>query len=486
MYTRGQRLIIGASLGVGYFIYRGALKQTIFNSHTLPISNDSMKELRTNQYVMYEGQKALISHPVNKDKKRSKKRIVVVGGGLTGISTAYFLGQDPKIDVILIEREEDLADKAASAQNGCFMPSASYPLINFTTFKKFMGGFLFSSDWSVSLKSFVGEMYIGTWFLNALPNFMGFWVSERQSKLSELGRLSANALQDLNKHIELGSCDSDNDGTAVLHGKIIDAEEFKNNKNIDAILAPERFEPPLNDNIKGAVVFPQEYNLNSSKFAEALAAMAVDHGVIVFTGAEHLKFLRNKDTRKICGIITNAGVILCDEVVIAAGHETKTILNDLGLRVPLLGLKSYVIDFQASLLKTSLQYNLALEDMSATLSQLGDKCRLSGCFDIRGKNTQIEIKRIKFLIKKLDSILKGVELREEQPKAEIFSLTPDDVPILGPLPDQDNVYINTGHAKRGLATSLGASKLLAEAILDPKNQKVKDLLNGYSISRFSF
>jgi glycine/D-amino acid oxidase-like deaminating enzyme len=43
--------------------------------------------------------------------------------------------------------------------------------------------------------------------------------------------------------------------------------------------------------------------------------------------------------------------------------------------------------------------------------------------------------------------------------------TPDKLPLIGPCPDMENIYVATGHEGLGITTSLGTAKLLADVIL---------------------
>jgi hypothetical protein len=52
--------------------------------------------------------------------EKKTKRVVVVGAGIVGLSTAYYLSQNPDTEVVLVERNTKPAMEC-SVQNGCLM-----------------------------------------------------------------------------------------------------------------------------------------------------------------------------------------------------------------------------------------------------------------------------------------------------------------------------------------------------------------------------
>jgi hypothetical protein len=52
--------------------------------------------------------------------EKPSKKVVVVGAGIVGLSTAYFLSQYPDTEVVLVEKNTKCAMEC-SVQNGCLM-----------------------------------------------------------------------------------------------------------------------------------------------------------------------------------------------------------------------------------------------------------------------------------------------------------------------------------------------------------------------------
>ena len=70
-------------------------------------------------YTFYQNH--IRSAPANpKIHEMQKRKVVVVGAGIVGLSTAYFLSQYPETEVVLLEKNTKCAMEC-SVQNGCLM-----------------------------------------------------------------------------------------------------------------------------------------------------------------------------------------------------------------------------------------------------------------------------------------------------------------------------------------------------------------------------
>ena len=60
-------------------------------------------------------------------------------------------------------------------------------------------------------------------------------------------------------------------------------------------------------------------------------------------------------------------------------------------------------------------------------------------------------------------------------------VSPDDVPIIGPIPFLPNVLINCGHGSKGLTEALGSARLISE-LIKGGNYSIEP--ERYSMKRF--
>lgn len=123
-----KKLLVYASLGVGYFIYRRTLRETIISNKNLHLSSAKLSELKSNGYTRYTDSKIVIGNGANESWDPSKKeRILIVGGGLIGASTAYELSKDPNKEIILFERNSDFGMETSFANGGVINASGLSP-----------------------------------------------------------------------------------------------------------------------------------------------------------------------------------------------------------------------------------------------------------------------------------------------------------------------------------------------------------------------
>jgi hypothetical protein len=95
MFAKHQKKILFTTLALGYFGYRKALQHVIFSNQNVFLSQESINDLKTNNYVYVGPNRVLIGSPLNDSYGSRKNRIVIIGGGLIGASTAYELSKNP-------------------------------------------------------------------------------------------------------------------------------------------------------------------------------------------------------------------------------------------------------------------------------------------------------------------------------------------------------------------------------------------------------
>ena len=80
----------------------------------------------------------------------TQKQIAVIGGGVVGVCTAYFLAEAGH-EVVVIERHQNVAQEASFANAGMVAPAHAGPLAAPGMPRKILSS-LFKSEGSVQLK----------------------------------------------------------------------------------------------------------------------------------------------------------------------------------------------------------------------------------------------------------------------------------------------------------------------------------------------
>ena len=486
-----QRKLFTLSLPFGYYIYRKVLADTKLSSNNIFLQESKLDEIKTKNIAIENG-RAVIGHHSNDSISSKKKRIVIIGGGLMGVTSSYMLSKNPNNEVILIDKYDDVAQETSYCNGAIFCPSLTSPWINDKLFYNLWES-LFVKDSLIKLYfSVLKEKYLFTWFFNAILNSSSKSTSENTEKLSKLGQSSITELQILSKAVDLKLLMNSAHGTLQLCKdleslKQIPGTSITNEGKMKVLNQQELYtlESGISDGkikYNGAILFPLDSNLDSYETTRAIANQAKINGAKLYLNTEFITFLfQDKQRQDVKGIITDQGVILCDEVVIAGGNHTKNILDKLGVRLPMIPIKGYTITADLPKNREPLSHNVCDDINKVYVTMLGNKYRISGLCEFRGIDHHVDEDRTKLL---LSAAMNKVGHLDEQ-KITVWTgcrpVSSDDVPIIGKVSGYNNIYINSGQGSKGLTLSLGSARLLTDII--EENDSALDQRN-YSLNRF--
>lgn len=457
------------------------------------------KHYNLKQNIYLETKSEQNKSPSNEHKQ--KKKVVIIGGGVMGIASAYFLLESQKYDVTLIEKNENVSQET-SYKNGCiFCPCLCEPWINQYVPKYFFKA-LFYPDFSIGISwKCLRDTFVSIWILNMLPNIIPRKVDSNREKLHKLGQVSQNELNKLfdNNILDRDKVESHIQGNFSLFDKKesigygsyerklkqgFKAEILEN----EAIYEKEKCLKSSNVNKYSAgVLIYGDTNLNVYKFDMELLKYLNNkypENFKVLTNTSHKKFILEKNTNKIIGIETNKGKIFSDYYVVAAGNYTKSILKSLGVRVPIIPVKGHALSVPADISNPRLLYNVTNDSTKNYLTQISTIYRLSGGADFEGMDFEIKEKRTSQLKAFLLDMISG---KPDLEKAEgwccLRPVSADDVPIVSKVKNFENLFMNAGHGSKGLTLALGSGKLLVDLI---ENRKGELEEKDYELNRFYF
>jgi len=490
-----RRLLVLAGLGGGYFLYRKALTHVIYQNQNVFLNAELVEELKQKNVADVGGNRILIGSPHNKTYNSSKKRIVIIGGGLVGAASAYELSKNPEYDVILIEKHEQVGNETSFANGTIISPSLCYPWTSKLLLSKVFKSIFSSSDHSVSLSyNLLFEKYIFTWVLNLLFNLSDDKI---ESSCRRLIRLALEGNKELETMKQKNKLDDELDMSSMGTIYLYPTEEFyKSDEGLrsvkskygvsfkemgyDELIKNEPFLKNVKDPIKKAAVSYNDSNADSLKMTQFLCEMAKRNGAIIDIGNEFQRFMFDRKSN-LLGVVTSQGAIICDKVVIAGGYSSKDMIHKLGIRLPLIPVQGYTFTVpNKDHAKTPLKHTIVDDSGLVFLAPVKDKIRISGIADI-GKVNEFDSKRLDTLVKAAKKYIPDIDANEGVSWTQVRPFTPDDVPIIGNLPGHENIYINTGHGSKGLTLCIGSGKILKDII---ENRQKNDIEKDYSIKRF--
>jgi len=412
-----------------------------------------------------------------------------------GVSSGYLLSKDPRFEVILIDRHSDVGQETSFCNGAFFCPSLCYPWINNKIFTQVFSS-IFTKDYPIAISSSVlKEKYLFTWIFNVLFNVTADKAMQNMEKIYNIGQLSCKELTELSKEVDLRTLMNSTKGTIQLYreeSKIQGGQQIRDKMGLFGckleVLDQAQIynkEPGIaNGQTKytAGVYYPQDSNLDSFKTTKAISQLAESKGVKILPNTEFVKFVFEENHKNVVkGVLTNAGVIMCDKVVVASGNDTKSVLDTVGVRLPLMPIKGYTITVGIPENQAPLIHNVCDDESKIYVTTLGNYYRISGCAELSGRDYKIYEARTQLLLNGAMKKLGNLDQKSASYWTGFRPMSPDDVPIIGKVKGFENLYLNTGQGSKGLTLSLGSARLLSE-IMGEKETSVNQ--KEYSLDRF--
>jgi D-amino-acid dehydrogenase len=208
-------------------------------------------------------------------------------------------------------------------------------------------------------------------------------------------------------------------------------------------------EPATGDAVIGAVHAPDEQYVRPESLTLGLAAAVRALGGKVREGEA----------------VRDVGELDADAVVVAAGAWSGSLLEPLGLRIPLEAAKGYSVTARGRGTAPRSAYYLVEAKLGA--SAYGDSVRLAGVFDLTGLDESLRRKRLATIQASAKPFFRDWEPAEVE--LEWSGLRPypaDGLPVLGRVPGNERVFVATGHGRMGITLAPVTGKLMADVILD--------------------
>ena len=408
------------------------------------------------------------------------KTIAIVGGGITGVTTAYALAKRG-FSVTLFERHRYAAMETSFANGGQLSASNAEVWTHWSTILKGMKWMLKSNaPLLVNPKPSWHKLSWFAEFMAAMPSY--------EKNTIETARLAVAAREHLFAWAEAEGIDFDLKKQGILH-IYRDKKGFDHAGKVSQLLAkgglprhavtPEEMkaiEPTLAGNYYGGYFTESDSTGDIHKFSNGLAKAVARLGVNTLYDQDVVSVSSNNSQAVITVKQQDAqpSVHVFDGVVICAGVASKQFAAQLGDRVNIYPVKGYSItvnlndaDSQAGAPNVSL-----LDDETKLVtSRLGiDRFRVAGTAEFNGYNKDIRADRIQPLVEWVQQCFPKINTRSVVPWAGLRPMMPNMMPRVG-RGNAANVFYNTGHGHLGWTLSAVTADMVAETIAVPTDAK---------------
>jgi D-amino-acid dehydrogenase len=400
------------------------------------------------------------------------KNIIIIGGGIIGLSTAYYLQKEGH-QVTVIDKS-DFTSGASYVNAGYITPSHIVSLAApgmITQGIKWM--FNSSSPFYVKPRLDI-DFLKWTWAFKKSANAKK--VAASIPVIRDINLLSRDlyegikASNDFNFHYERKGLmmyyQSDKVGE---HEWELGEKALKaglNAEHLTSMDAIRNYEPTADLNVKGAVYYDCDAHMTPSDFMPEMVRYLKSKGVKILPN-EEVKDIEVSN-QIISKIITDKGTYTTDEVVLAAGSWSPLLTKKLGLKIPIQAGKGYRINVEK---ETNITVPSILCEAKVAVTPMTGFTRFAGTMEIDGINHTINPARVNAIANAATNFYNGLEISQTEKDAAECGLrpcSPDGLPYIGKSSRCTNLTIAAGHAMMGWSLGPATGKLVAEIISDKK------------------
>ncbi|MDE2295978.1 MAG: D-amino acid dehydrogenase [Gammaproteobacteria bacterium] len=409
-------------------------------------------------------------------------KALVIGGGLLGISTAYFLGRCGW-RVAVVERRHAPGLETSYANGALLSPSMPEPW-NAPGCTRELVRSLGRRDAALQLR------------LKAMPRLARWGIdflrhshparyeanTRRNLRLALHSRATLEALRSQTR-IEYGAAAT---GTlrvfrdaAALEAALAWAERLRADGlefrplNPQDTVALEPALAPIGAQLVGGIHYPLDSVGNAHAYCVALAAVARELGVEFHFGAEVREI--HASGARVSVVLGDGRSLSADHGVVAAGSYTPMLLRSVGVRLPVQPVKGYSLTFERPPRDPPLRIPISDDDLHAVVVPLQNVLRVAGTAEFAGYDLGLPAVRVRNLAGLVSQVLprSALDPGEGRPWCGLRPMTPDGVPIIGAT-GIGNLWLNTGHGALGWTLAAGSGQLLADLMsgtppgLDPE------------------
>jgi D-amino-acid dehydrogenase len=414
------------------------------------------------------------------------KKVVIVGGGMNGLCTAYYL-QKRNFDITVID-SGDISNNCSFGNMGFLSPSHFIPLASPGIISEGLK-YMLSSTSPFYIKPRLNLPFI-QWALKFYKNSNQKTVEKNAPHLSELLNLSRRLMNEIRDDIgdvfdmeEIG-CMMVCHSQKAFEDELKVAEAAKKFKLEVEILNREELqkrEPDVELDIYGAVLFKDDAHIHPGKFMIAMKNYLEKNGVHFQLNTTVTGF--KKDHRKITEVITGNGNFTGDEVVLTGGSWLAKTAKLAGVHLLLEGGKGYSYTYDH--VEKNIRYPAILVDGRCAITPWGHRLRIGGTMEFTGINENVLIKRMEGIYNSVKIFYPGLKI-DFPPKDKIWTglrpVSPDGLPYIGKAGNFENLLVSGGNAMLGISEGAAAGQIISD-IIEKRSTPID--ISAFDVNRFS-
>jgi D-amino-acid dehydrogenase len=400
--------------------------------------------------------------------------VVIIGGGINGLSSAYYL-QEAGHQVTIID-QTDITNNCSYGNAGYICPSHFVPLATPGIVQQGLKWMLNSkSPFYIQPRLSKSLIQWGWKFMQSateekveaaaiplrdyalfsqqlytdwakLPQFNFAYEHKGLLEIFQTASVEEHAHHTVEKANQIGLT-----GTRMISKGELDA-----------------MEPNHPINARGAIYFACDAHLYPQKMMQQLIDDLKNKGVRFALNETVIDF--EKKHNAISKVITNKAAYNADTVVLASGAWSRELAEKLGINIPLVGGRGYSITLEDSPYMTN-HSAVLVEGRIALTPMDGNKMRFGGTMEITSTNTPPKLNRVKGIVEAVKKYFPTFDIPVPAIEDVWYGYRPcsaDGLPYVGRTKKCTNLIMATGHAMVGMSLGAATGKIVTEIIQEQK------------------
>ncbi len=397
--------------------------------------------------------------------------IVVLGGGVVGVTSAWYLAKAGH-KVTLLERRDGVALETSHANAGQISPGYASPWAA-------PGIPLKAAKWLLQRHAPftvrpTSDPFQLRWMLKMFANCTPAAYAVNKGRMVRLAEYSRDCMKQLRGELALdyegrqlgtlqlfrsqAQLDASQRDIAVLEEYGVPYQSL----NADGC---EEVEPALvrvRGKVVGGLRLPGDETGDCFRFTQALADEARKLGVsFVFNCA-----IDEVEIAKGRAVAVRAGEqrFQADAIVCALGSYGTGFLRPLGIELPVYPVKGYSLTLPMTDAEGAPRSTVLDETYKVAITRFDERIRVGGMAELSGFNLALNPRRHDTLAMVVrDLFPQGGNLEQASFWTGLRPMTPDGTPLVGPSPIH-GLWLNTGHGTLGWTMAAGSGQLLSDLI----------------------